>query len=542
MTHKVKGECHVNMRLRKLTVVFWVALTICTLFVIYGAIAPKQLESVTQAITNFIAVNFGWYYLLLVLAILVVSIYLLFSRYSTITLGEEGEDPEFSLKSWFAMLFSAGMGIGLVFWTTAEPISHAFTLTPIHKAGTQTAINEAMQFSFFHWGIHAWAVYGIVGLVFAYFNFHKGYPGLVSATLRPVLGEKMMRGPIGGAIDVLAIIATVTGVAATLGFGALQINEGLNFLFKIPSNFGTQVVIIVIATVLFTWSAWSGIDKGIKNLSNINMFLAFVVLIALFCVGPTLNILNTFTNSLGDYIANFFNMSLRIPQAGGEKFQWLQQWTIFYWAWWVSWAPFVGIFIARVSRGRTIKEFILGVLFVPALVCFLFFAVFGASAIYLQQNGIANIAKEATETATFATLEHFPLGFLLSIITLIVIMIFFVTSADSATYVLGMLSSKGSINPSGVVKVSWGVILALFAMIMIYTGGTQSIQNLLIIAALPFSIVIIFMIWSLFKSLAIEKPRPSNKLLVSDEKYLQYRKASQEHEKNVQSQTHHDSN
>ncbi len=542
MTHKVKGECHVNMRLKKLAVVFWVALTICTLFVIYGAIAPKQLESVTQAITNFIAVNFGWYYLLLVLAILVVSIYLLFSRYSTITLGEEGEDPEFSLKSWFAMLFSAGMGIGLVFWTTAEPISHAFTLTPIHKAGTQTAINEAMQFSFFHWGIHAWAVYGIVGLVFAYFNFHKGYPGLVSATLRPVLGEKMMRGPIGGAIDVLAIIATVTGVAATLGFGALQINEGLNFLFKIPSNFGTQVVIIVIATVLFTWSAWSGIDKGIKNLSNINMFLAFVVLIALFCVGPTLNILNTFTNSLGDYIANFFNMSLRIPQSGGEKFQWLQQWTIFYWAWWVSWAPFVGIFIARVSRGRTIKEFILGVLFVPALVCFLFFAVFGASAIYLQQNGIANIAKEATETATFATLEHFPLGFLLSIITLIVIMIFFVTSADSATYVLGMLSSKGSINPSGVVKVSWGVILALFAMIMIYTGGTQSIQNLLIIAALPFSIVIIFMIWSLFKSLSIEKPRPSNKLLVSDEKYLQYRKASQDHEKNSQSQTHHDSN
>ena len=533
MTHKVKGECHVNMRFRKLTVVFWVALTICTLFVIYGAIAPKQLESVTQAITNFIAVNFGWYYLLLVLAILVVSIYLLFSRYSTITLGQEGEDPEFSLKSWFAMLFSAGMGIGLVFWTTAEPISHAFTLTPIHKAGTQTAINEAMQFSFFHWGIHAWAVYGIVGLVFAYFNFHKGYPGLVSATLRPILGEKMMRGPIGGAIDVLAIIATVTGVAATLGFGALQINEGLNFLFKIPSNFGTQVVIIVIATVLFTWSAWSGIDKGIKNLSNINMFLAFVVLIALFCVGPTLNILNMFTNSLGDYIANFFNMSLRIPQAGGEKFQWLQQWTIFYWAWWVSWAPFVGIFIARVSRGRTIKEFILGVLFVPALVCFLFFAVFGASAIYLQQNGIANIAKEATETATFATLEHFQLGFLLSIITLIIIMIFFVTSADSATYVLGMLSSKGSINPSGIVKVSWGIILALFAMIMIYTGGTQSIQNLLIIAALPFSIVIIFMIWSLFKSLSIEKPRPSNKLLVSDEKYLQYRKSNQDHEKNT---------
>ncbi|MGX5791093.1 BCCT family transporter [Staphylococcus equorum] len=516
------------MHLKKMTVVFWVALAICTVFVLYGAILPKQLESVTQSITNFIAVNFGWYYLLLVLVILIVCIYLLFSRYSSITLGEEGEDPEFSLKSWFAMLFSAGMGIGLVFWTTSEPISHAFTLTPLHKAGTQTAINDAMQFSFFHWGVHAWAVYGIVGLAFAYFNFHKGYPGLVSATLIPILGNKMMKGPIGGAIDVLAIIATVTGVAATLGFGALQINEGLNFLFEIPSNFGTQVIIIIIATLLFSWSAWSGIDKGIKSLSNINMALAFLVLLLLFCVGPTLTILNTFTNSLGDYIANFFNMSLRIPQSGGEKFQWLKQWTIFYWAWWISWAPFVGIFIARVSRGRTIKEFILGVLFVPALVCFIFFAVFGASAIYLQQNGIANIAKEATETATFATLEQFPLGFVLSIITLIVIMIFFVTSADSATYVLGMLSSKGSINPSGLVKVSWGIILALFAMIMIYTGGTQSIQNLLIIAALPFSIVIILMIWSLFKSLAIEKPRPSNKLLVTDSQLLQYRKANQD--------------
>lgn len=499
------------MRLKKLTAVFWIALAICTLFVIYGAILPKQLEKVTQTITNFIAVNFGWYYLLLVLAILVVCVYLLFSRFATITLGEEGEDPEFSLKSWFAMLFSAGMGIGLVFWTTAEPISHAYTLTPLHKKGTQAAINDAMQFSFFHWGVHAWAVYGIVGLVFAYFSFHRGYPGLVSATLTPILGSKMMKGPVGGAIDVLAIIATVTGVAATLGFGALQINEGLNFLFKVPSNFGMQVVIIIIATILFTWSAWSGIDKGIKGLSNINMALAFIVLLILFCVGPTLTILNTFTNSLGDYIANFFKMSLRIPQSGGEKYKWLQQWTIFYWAWWISWAPFVGIFIARVSRGRTIKEFIIGVLFVPAVVCFLFFAVFGASAMQLQQNKIANIAKEATETATFATLQHYPLGFLLSIITLVVIMIFFVTSADSATYVLGMLSSKGSINPSSIVKVSWGVILALFAIIMIYTGGTQSIQNLLIIAALPFSIVIILMIWSLFKSLAVEKPRSSKK-------------------------------
>ena len=227
----------------------------------------------------------------------------------------------------------------------------------------------------------------------------------------------------------------------------------------------------------------------------------------LFAVGPTLFTLNNFTNSLGNYIYNFFGMSLRIPQNGGEKFQWMQNWTVFYWAWWISWAPFVGIFIARVSRGRTIKEFILGVLFVPALVCFFFFAVFGSAAIYLQKNGIADIAKEATETATFATLQHYPLGFLLSLVSLVVIMIFFVTSADSATYVLGMLSAKGSIHPASAIKVSWGVILALFALIMIYTGGTQAIQNLLIIAALPFSIVIILMMWSLFRALGEEKPR-----------------------------------
>ncbi|HFV7545436.1 TPA: BCCT family transporter [Staphylococcus aureus] len=439
------------MKNKSVSLVFWVSLVICTIFVAFGAIFPKQLEKLTQNITTFIALHFSWYYLLLVLVILFVCVYILFSRYANITLGEEGEDPEFSLPSWFAMLFSAGMGIGLVFWTTAEPISHAFKLTPIHKAGTQSAINDAMQFSFFHWGIHAWAVYGIVALVFAYFSFHKGYPGLVSATLTPLLGEKAMRGPLGGAIDVLAVIATVTGVAATLGFGALQINEGLHFLFNVP-------------------------------------------------------------------------MSLRIP-SGGQKFQWLQNWTIFYWAWWISWAPFVGIFIARVSKGRTIKEFILGVLFVPALVCFIFFAVFGASAIYLQDNHIADIAKAATETATFATLQHYPLGFVLSLITLLVIMIFFVTSADSATYVLGMLSSRGDINPKSFVKVSWGIIMALFAIIMIYTGGTQAIQNLLIIAALPFSVVIIAMIWSLLKSLSEEKPRNSNKVLIKhrDPDILEYR-------------------
>ena len=495
------------MKKFKVSLVFWVSLFLCALFVLLGALFSKHVEKSTQNITSFIATHFAWYYLLLVLAILFVCVYLLFSRHSSIILGKEGEAPEFSLKSWFAMLFSAGMGMGLVFWTTAEPLSHAYTKSPIAHTGSNQAIDDAIQFAFFHWGIHAWGVYGIVALVIAYFNFHKGYPWLVSATLRPLFGEKLMSGPLGSLLDILAIIATVTGVAATLGFGALQINQGLNYMFDIKPSFKAQFFIILFSAFVFTWSSWTGISKGIKYLSNFNMILAFIVLVLVFILGPTLYILNTFSNGIGNYIAHFFDMSLRLPLNNETQRTWVNNWTIFYWAWWISWAPFVGIFIARVSRGRTIKEFIIGVLFVPSLVCFIFFAVFGASAIDQQQRGVANLAKEATETATFAMYQHFPLGFILSLLTLVVIFIFFITSADSANYVLGMLSTKGDNHPAAYIKVAWGIMLALFAIIMIITGGTQAIQNMLIIAALPFSVVIIFMVWSLFKALSKEHPK-----------------------------------
>ena len=499
------------MKLKSVSSVFWIALSICVIFVAFGAFMPGQTEQVTGNITAFISTYFSWYYLLLIMIILVICVYLLFSRYSSIKLGKEDEDPEFSLPSWFAMLFSAGMGIGLVFWTTAEPISHAFSAPPVAEPGSDQAIEEALQYSFFHWGIHAWAVYAIVALTFAYFNFHKGYPGLVSATLTPLIGEERAQGIFGKMIDVLAVIATVTGVAATLGFGAMQINEGLGYLFNIPSNFPIQFAIIAASTVLFTWSAWAGINKGIKRLSNLNMSLAGIILLALFIIGPTLYILNMFTHSVGNYIANFFEMGLRLPMNDEDQMTWINDWTIFYWAWWISWAPFVGIFIARVSRGRTIKEFIIGVLAVPSLVMFIFFTVFGASAINLEANGIARISEYATETATFAMLEQYPFGYLMSLFTVMIVVIFFVTSADSATFVLGMLSTNGNIHPAGFVKVSWGVILSAFAVIMIYTGGVQSIQNMLIVAALPFSVVIILMTWSLFISLSEERPRYKNR-------------------------------
>lgn len=485
--------------MRKYNAVFWIALSICALIVLWGMIDPKNLKDSTQAITTYISEYFGWYYLLIIMVFLAFCIYLIFSRIGKLRLGKDNERPEYSTASWFAMLFSAGMGMGLVFWTTAEPISHAFKSSPNAEVGSNEAIRESLQYSFFHWGIHAWAVYAIVALALAYFKFKKDYPGLISATLTPVFGERAMKATPGKLIDILAIFATVVGVASTLGFGSAQINGGLAYLFDTPNNFTMQLVILAVATALFILSAWSGIGKGIKYLSNINMGLGFFLLLLLFIVGPTLYILNMFTATLGSYIANFFDMSFRLAPLNEKGRTWIDNWTIFYWAWWISWAPFVGIFIARISRGRTIKQFMVGVLFVPALVCFIFFAVFGVSALNIEQNGIEAISEYTLETTTFGMLQHYPLGDFMALITVFVIAIFFITSADSATFVLGMLSSNGSINPANSIKIAWGLAMSAMAAIIVYFGGTAGLQNMLIIAALPFSVIMILMLVSFLK-------------------------------------------
>lgn len=497
--------------MKNATLVFWLAISICLIMVGWGSIAPEQLEAVTTTMTTTFSTSFGWYYLIIVVLMLVFCVYLIFSRIGRIRLGKDNEEPEFGLLSWFAMLFSAGMGMGLVFWTTSEPISHAFISTPGAEPGSDQAIEEALQYSFFHWGIHAWAVYGVVALVLAYFKFHKGYPGLVSATLEPLFGEKAMRGLPGTLIDTLAVFATVVGVASTLGFGSAQMNEGISFLFGTPNSFAMQMVILAVATVLFIISAWSGVSKGIKYLSNFNMVLAFILLLILLIVGPTLYIFNMFTSTMGGYISNFFDMSFHLEPLNEDNRSWINAWTIFYWAWWISWSPFVGIFIARISRGRTIKEFMLGVLFVPAVVCFIFFAVFGVSAINIEQLGIAAISNYSLETATFAVLQEYPLGFLMSIMTIVVIAVFFITSADSATFVLGMLTVGGSINPPNAVKIMWGLTMSAVAAVIVYFGGTQGLQNILIIAALPFSVVILLMGISFYKTVRKDPSLPKRR-------------------------------
>ncbi|MEK4085466.1 BCCT family transporter [Psychrobacillus sp. FSL K6-1415] len=484
-----------------ITKVFWYAITICIAIVLLGTLAPDYLNEFTASVTDFISNQFGWFYTLVIVALISFCIYMMFSRFGNIKLGKDDDEPDFSLPAWFAMLFSAGMGIGLMFFTTAETISHAFIKSPNAEPGSEQAILESLQYTSLHWGFHGWGLYAVVALIFAYFKFRVGAPGLISATLEPLFGKKMMRGTVGRVVDTLAIFATVVGVASTLGFGSAQINSGLTFLFNAPKSFWFQLIILVVATVIFIASAWTGIGNGIKYLSSINLWLALILLLALFIVGPTMYITNMFVTTIGNYIGNFIQMSFDLKPVNEAQRDWVNDWTIFYWSWWISWAPFVGMFIARVSKGRTIRQFIIGVLIAPTLVTFIFFAVFGGSALNLEQHGIAKLSKLATETVTFGMYEHYPIGMILSFLTIVVIAIFFITSADSATFVLGMFSTGGQLNPSNVVKIVWGLLLSAMAAIVMYSGGLDGFQNMLIIAALPFSIILILMVISFYKTI-----------------------------------------
>ncbi len=486
--------------MKKVSTVFYVSIAIMALLVIFGVSAPKTLESVTGSIQGFITNSFGWYYLIVVSLFVLVCLYLLVSPIGRIKLGKQEDKPEFSRPTWLAMLFSAGMGIGLVFWGTAEPVSHYAISSPTGEVGTDAGLQDAMRFTFFHWGIHAWAIYGIVAMCLAYFTFRKGERGLISATLKPILG-KYADGVLGKIIDVIAVIATVIGVATTLGFGAVQINGGLSYLFDVPSNIVTQFIIILVVTVLFIISALTGLGKGIKILSNTNMILAFALFVLMFILGPTLFTLNIFTDTLGKYLQTLVNMSFRIAPLNEEGRQWINGWTIFYWAWWIAWSPFVGIFIARVSKGRTIREFVIFVLMVPSLIGFLWFSVFGGSALTLERNGIAQISKLATEESLFGVFANYPLATLMSILAIILVATFFITSADSGTFVLGMMTTNGSQNPANSVKLVWGITLTVIALVLLYSGGLQALQNTMIIAALPFSAVMALMTASLLKDL-----------------------------------------
>lgn len=466
--------------------------------VLWGVIAPATLGAVFDTALALITRNFGWFYLWVVLGLVVLAMVLAFSRYGDLKLGGEDDEPEFSIGAWFAMLFAAGMGIGLVFWGVAEPVSHYGAPPPGIAPGTPEAANAAMRYSFFHWGLHPWAVYSVVALAIAFFQFRKGGSALVSTAVQ-ALPWAWVR-PLGPVVNVLAVIATAFGVAASLGMGALQINSGLARVFGLPVSGASQVGIIVVTTALFLASAVTGVTKGIKWLSSINLVIAALLALAVFVLGPTVAIIDTFTTTLGAYASEFVRMSLRMTPFRDSG--WVGGWTVFYWAWWVSWSPFVGLFIARVSRGRTIREFILGTVLAPTLAAFVWFSVFGGTALHLQiMQGlpISEAVQADVSTALFTLFDALPLGGLMTGVATVLVLVFFVTSGDSATLVLGMMSTGGDENPRPRVKVIWGVLVAGIAISLLLAGGVKAVQTATIVFALPFTFVILLMAVALWR-------------------------------------------
>ncbi|MBB3906056.1 glycine betaine uptake BCCT transporter [Anoxybacteroides rupiense] len=498
--------------MNKATKVFYCSVLISLFFIIWGMI-PKSmlphynLNAVSVSVHSFLINKFGWFYLLAATTFLGFCLFLIFSKYGSIRLGQDHEKPEYSYRAWFAMLFSAGMGIGLVFWGVAEPVSHYYN-PPVGEGKTTEAARVAMRYSFFHWGLHPWAIYGVVALALAYFQFRKKEPGVISRVLRPLFGNKV-DGAVGIAVDTLSVYATIFGVATSLGLGAIQISGGLSHLFPyVKNNIATQLIIIGAVTILFMLSAQSGLNKGIKILSNINIVLALLLMLFLLFVGPTNFIMDVFTTTIGTYVQNLPSMSLRLSPF--EQSDWPRAWTIFYWAWWIAWAPFVGTFIARISRGRTIREFVIGVLVVPTVFSALWFSVFGGSSLYLEQFNHVRIMEvmeaDGMEAGLFFVLQHFPFGMILSGLAILLICTFFVTSADSATFVLGMQTTNGSLFPPNSIKFIWGIIQSASAAILLWTGGLQALQTASIIAAFPFTIIIILMVSSLIRSFKEEMP------------------------------------
>ncbi|GAA0739873.1 glycine betaine uptake BCCT transporter [Clostridium oceanicum] len=484
--------------------VFYISLVIVFAIVLWGLIAPKNFSDVGNKAYSFLTDKFGWLYLMSMLFFVFFGLAIAFSKYGKIRLGPDDSKPEYKTSSWFAMLFGAGMGIGLVFWGVAEPISH-FVNPPGLKPGSTEAANFAMMVSFKHWGFHPWANYSILGMALAYFQFRKKKPGLISSIFIPLIGEEGARGTKGKIIDIFAVFATVAGVATSLGLGTLQINSGLNYLFNIPQNKIVQMVIIGIITVIFIWTAVTGIKKGIKLISDINLYVAFVLLLLVIIIGPTLKIFNSLTNGLGMYISDFVKNSLHIEAFGDNS--WISNWTIFYWAWWIAWAPFVGTFIARISKGRTIREFIIGVILAPSLASFIWFASFGTLGINLGSKLSLNtlrVMAKVPETALFQVINEYPLAVLVSLITIFLLCTFFITSANSATFVLSMFTSNGDLNPKNSKKVLWGVIQALLATVLLLTGGLKSLQVCSVAAAFPFIFIMILGCISFVKALQQE--------------------------------------
>ena len=486
-------------------VVFGVTAAIAVGFLVWGFLSTPSLSSVSGSALTWTMENTGWLFVVTSSSFVIFVLWLAVSRFGAIPLGRDGEEPEFRTVSWIAMMFSAGMGIGLMFYGVAEPLSHLVTPPPGTGApGNAAAMQTAMATTLFHWTLHPWAIYAVVGLAIAYGVYRKGRLQLISAAFEPLIGAKA-NGPLGKIIDMLAIFATLFGSAASLGLGALQIRSGLNIVTGLSATGNAVLIgIIVVLTIAFIFSAVSGVAKGIQWLSNINMVLALTLAAFVFIVGPTVFILNVIPTALGSYLQDMAMMSARTGAEGASVDAWLQTWTVFYWAWWLSWTPFVGMFIARISRGRTIRQFVTGVLLVPSVVSLIWFAIFGGAAISIQQGGVNLAGEGTTEGQLFTLLDQFPFATVASVLVIVLVAIFFVSGADAASIVMGSLSERGTIEPSKPTVIFWGAATGAVAAVMLLVGGDDALtglQTLTILAALPFVLVMLGLAVALVKDL-----------------------------------------
>lgn len=480
--------------MNKKNIVLIISVAISAVIALTSILFNDVVTKVSSDLFSFLTQKFTWLYLLAMMLFVVFSIGVAFSKYGKIKFGKGDDKPEYSTFSWCAMLFCAGMGVGLVFWGISEPLTHY--LSPNGMEGqTSEAAEFAIRTSFMHWGIHPWSAYAVIGMGLAYFKFRKGLPGLISSLLSPLFGDTVSEKWIGIVVDNLAVFATIAGIVTSLGLGVMQITAGLENLFSLPNTFITQIVIICIVTVIFIWSSVSGLKKGIKLLSNGTLVLSIALFVAIFIIGPNMDVLNNMVNGIGSYLQNFMADSLRISTYGDNS--WIEGWRVFYWAWWIAWAPFTGLFIARISKGRTIREFVFGVVLAPTLFSIVWFSVMGTVGISLAQTGVLSLQElqlisSAPELGLFVVLGHFGIGKIISVIAIILLLFFFITSADSGTFVLATMTTNGNINPSNKIKVLWGIIEAALAIGLLLSGGLKPLQTISIVAAFPFVFIMGF--------------------------------------------------
>ncbi|MFI7382270.1 BCCT family transporter [Streptomyces sp. NPDC049813] len=489
-------------------IVFGVTAVLTLAFVVWGSVATDNLESVSSSALKGLIHNGGWAFMLAATGFVVFALWLAVSRYGKITLGKEGEEPEFRTVSWVAMMFSAGMGIGLMFYGVSEPLAHFTTPPPgTDPADAADAMQTAMATTLFHWTLHPWAIYAVVGLAIAYSTFRRRRRQTISSVFVPLIGERHAHGAWGRVIDIIAIFATLFGSAASLGLGALQIGSGFEELdWMDKAGTGLLVSIIAVLTVAFVASAVSGVEKGIQWLSNINMVLALILAVFVFVAGPTIIVLDLLPTSIGSYLGELPQLIGRTEASSGKGVaEWLGSWTVFYWAWWISWTPFVGMFIARISRGRTIRQFVGGVILVPSTVSLIWFAIFGGTAMKMKEHG--QLAGATTQEAQlFGVLQEFPIATATSLLVMILVGIFFVSGADAASIVMGTLSQKGALEPGRFVVIFWGVVTGAVAAVMLLIGdgsgnALTGLQNLTILVAAPFTLVMIGMCVALMRDL-----------------------------------------